>query len=124
MRLEALARQVMGQARPVGRHPVARFHGAKGARVLVGSVVAHDAYRTNGQQHRKGLPHLPIEAGGLYLLDEDGIGLPQEQEPVPGDRAQAPNGKPGARKGLAVDEVLVEAQLEPHAPHLVLEELP
>src|SRR5262245_13877654 len=44
------------QTGPVGGHAVAALDGADGRRVLVGSLVAHDADALNRQQYRKTLP--------------------------------------------------------------------
>src|SRR5258706_6326931 len=116
--------EVVGQAYPVGRHAVHRLYRPERHRVLVRAVVAHHPDRPHQQEHREGLPDLPVEAGRLHFLDQDRVRLAQQVEPVLRDGPQAAHRETRPGEGLAVDELVVEAQLLADLPDLVLEQLP
>ena len=61
MRVEMRAQDVVGQARPVGRHRILGGHGAQHDRVAVGAAITLDAHGTNvGEQDDRALPDLLI----------------------------------------------------------------
>ena len=91
--------------------------------VLVGAGVAHDADGAHRQQHRERLPDGVVQAGEADLLEEDGVGLAQHVEALPGDLAEDAHGEAGAGKRMAADERLGQAELAAERAHLVLEQL-
>ena len=56
------------------------------------------------------------------LLAGDGVGVTQNLEAVSGDLADDPDAEAGARKRLAADDHLGQAELAADRAHLVLEE--
>ena len=123
MRDEIGAEQVVRQPRPVGRHAVAALDRADRDRVLVGALVAHHADALHRQQHRERLPEPPVPAGLPDLVDDDGVGAPQQIEPLARDRAEQPDRQARARKRLAPDELVVEPERRADGADLVLEQL-
>src|SRR5262249_57187601 len=68
------------------------------------------------------LPDIIVEAGAADFLDENVVGQPQNVELVAGDRARAADGETGARKWMAADKGLGQAELAAERAHLVLEQ--
>ena len=73
-------------------------------------------------QHGEALPELAVEPGAADLLEQDRVGLAEDVEPLAGDLADDPDPEARARERVAPDHRLGQAELLPHAPHLVLEE--
>ena len=70
---------VVGQARPVGRHRVLGGHGAQHDRVPVGAAIPLDAHGTNvGKQDDRTLPDLLIQAGSRELLASNQVSSAQD----------------------------------------------
>lgn len=70
---------VVGQARPVGRHRVLGGHGAQHDRVAVGAAITLDAHGTNvGKQDDCTLPDLLIQSGRRKLLASNQVSGAQD----------------------------------------------
>ena len=82
MRVAHAAQHVVREGVEVGGHAVGRGDGAQRADVVVGAGVAHHADGAHRQQHGEGLPDLVVEAGLADLVEEDGVGLAQDLQPL------------------------------------------
>ena len=112
----------VGEADPVGGHPVAAFDRPDGDGVLVGAFVAHDADGTDGEEDGEGLPDLVVEVGLLHLIDDNAVRAAEDGEFAGRDFAEAADGESGAREGLPHDHFFRQSELAAHFAHLVLEE--
>ena len=119
-----LAEDVVGELRPVGRHPVLGGHRPDRDDVRVGPPVAHDADAPDRGQDRERLPDASVEAGRLDLVDDDPVRVAEGVQPLGGDLADDPDGEAGAGERLALDHRLGQAQLRANQPDLVLEQVP
>src|SRR5579862_3539914 len=63
-----------GQARPVGRHRILRFHHAHGDGASVRPSVTHYPYTLNWKQNCEGLPDFVVEACAVNFVDYDCVG--------------------------------------------------
>ena len=72
----------MREMHPVGGHGVLADHGAKGDGGFVAALIAFHADGLHRQQDGAGLPGLLIPAGFPQFLDEDGIRLSGDGEPL------------------------------------------
>src|SRR5262249_47834202 len=116
--------QVVGQARPVGRHRVLGGDRADHDRVAVGALVTLDTDRADRRQDGEALPELAVEAGTAPLLERDAAGAGEDLEPFPRALADDPDRQAGAGERVAPDHRLRQPELFPHSPHLVLEQRP
>ena len=70
---------VVGQARPVGRHRILGGHGTQHDRVTVGTAVTLNAHGTNvGEQDDRALPDLLIQASRRELLASNQVSSAQD----------------------------------------------
>ena len=70
---------IVGQARPVGRHRILGRHGAQHDRVTIGTAVTLNTHGTNvGKQDDRALPDLLIQAGRRELLTGNQVGGAQD----------------------------------------------
>ena len=122
MREDEALEQVVGQPGPVGGHGVVGGDGPDDDGVGVGAPVAHDPDGAHGGEHGEALPQLAVEAGPADLLDHDGVGGPQDLGPLGGDLADDAHGQAGPGEGLAPHDLVGQAELLAHGPHLVLEQ--
>ena len=113
----------MGQFGPVRRHRVVARDRPDYDHVFVSPLVPHDSDAPDRQQDREGLPEFPIVAGCPDLFHQNRIGFPQDIEPLFGDLADDPDGKPRAGKRLPPDHVIGHPELLSEQPNLVLEEV-
>src|SRR5437868_13652611 len=63
--------EIVVEVEVIGGHAVGRCHGAQRTDKIIGAIVAHDADRLNGEEHREGLPDRIIEAGLPDLIEID-----------------------------------------------------
>ena len=103
----------MRQLRPVGGHPIQAGHRPDRHHVFIRPLIPHHAHRPNREQHREGLPQLPVEPGVPDFLLHDRICLPQHGQPLPGHGSEYPDGQAGAGKRLPPDHVVWQAYLFP-----------
>ena len=87
MRVEIRSSTSPGKPHPVRGHGIFGLHHPDGNRQPIGPAIAHNADATHRQQDRKGLPNFLIQPGATYLFHNDGVGLPQRCEMLPGDLA-------------------------------------
>ena len=87
-----LVQQLIGQTGPGGGHKVLRLHGTQGQRVVIGALIAHNAYAAQVRQHGKILAGGAIQARQSHFLPEDGIGIPQDGQLFLGDLADDADG--------------------------------
>ena len=114
---------VVGQARPVGRHRVLGGHRPQHDGVAVGAPVALDAHAAHvGEQHHGALPDLLVQASGGELLAGDQVRGAQDVQALARHLADDADPQARTREGLAVHQVVGQAQLAAHRAHLVLEE--
>ena len=106
-----LVQQLIGQAGPCGGHEILGLHGTQGQRIVVGTLVAHDAHAAQVGQHGKELAGGAVKARQLHLLAEDGVGIPQDGQLLLGDIADHTDGQAGAREGLTPHQLVGQAQL-------------
>ena len=65
---------IVGQARPVGRHRILGRHGAQHSRGTIGTAITLNTHRTNvGEQNHRALPDLLIQTGRRELLAGDQV---------------------------------------------------
>src|SRR5439155_5276255 len=93
------------------------------ADAFVGSAVAHDADGLHGQQNSKGLGGLPIPAGLLELLQQNGVRLPKNLQPRRRDRTDASHRQARPGEGMTPNQLFRKPQLLPQAANFILEEL-
>src|SRR5271166_6804978 len=91
--------------------------------MVVSAPVAHDADRSNRQEHREGLPDPVIEAGLADFVEIDRVGLAQGVEPLAGHFAGDADREAGPGEGVAADELRGKPKLASERAHLVLEKL-
>ena len=91
--------------------------------VLVGAGVAHHADGLDRQQHGERLGDLALEPGALQLVEEDGVGLAEDLEPLGGHLAQAADGQAGAGERVPPDQRVGQAELDAQPADLVLEQV-
>ena len=63
---------------PLSGHEVAGYNAAQGNGIVVGTAVAHNAYRTHIGQYGKVLVDLTIQASQMQFLTEDRVGITQQ----------------------------------------------
>ena len=114
---------------PVGCHRVGRGDGTQGHRVLIGTLVAHDAHTADGgKQDDTCLPDLMIQGYTIGVdifaqgTDIDIIGILQDTHFLGGDVAQNTDSQTRTGEGMTRDEMLGHAQLAAHTAYLVLEQ--
>src|SRR6266851_4308593 len=110
-------------AGPVGRHRVLARHDPHRDDVGVCPKIAHHADSFQRGQHRERLPHLPVQAVSLDLVDHDPIGVAKDLQALGCHLAEAADGQPGTWERLAIHHLLGHPELEPDRPYLVLEEV-
>ena len=86
-----------------GGHSVHGIDRADDDAPLLGTLIVPDAHRFQIGDSGKVLPNLALQAVFGKLLPEDGVGLPDGLQAVPGDGSQAAHTQAGAGEGLAVD---------------------
>src|SRR5204862_6563689 len=116
------AQHVVMDPGPVGRHAVEALHDPDGDDLLEGPLVAHDADALDREQHGEVLPDFVRELGLLDLLGHDLVRFAEDLEALRGDQAGAAHREAGAGEGLALDQLLRQAELAADAARLVLEE--
>src|SRR5215469_10735301 len=118
-----MVEELVRQTRPVCGHEIHGLDRAQGDHVVVAAPIAHHSNRAYGQKHRECLAHTVVEIVTAQLLDEDGIGTPQELGVLPAHLAEDTHTEPWARERMAVDHLPRQAELDSQAPYLVLEQL-
>src|SRR3990170_5950105 len=98
---------------PVGGHGVLRRDRPHDQRVGVGALVTLYPHRADRRKHPKGLPDLPVEPGAPDLLENHGIGAPEDFEAFRGDLTDDPHGESGSGEGLPPHDLLGKAQFLP-----------
>ena len=116
-----LCQKVVGDAGPVGGHEVVGGDGADGQEVVVGAVVAHDAYGADAGQNAEELGHLGLVAGFCHLVTEDPVGLLEDPDLFSGDLTDDAHTQAGAGEGLAPHQLVGDAQLLADPADFVLE---
>ena len=117
-----LCQKVVGDAGPVGGHEVVGGDGADGQEVVVGAVVAHDAYGADAGQNAEELGHLGLVAGFCHLVTEDPVGLLEDPDLFSGDLTDDAHTQAGAGEGLTPHQLVGDAQLLAYPADFVLEE--
>ena len=70
---------IVGQARPVGRHRILGTHGAQHYRVTIGTAITLNTHGTNvGKQDDRTLPDLLIQSGSRELLASNQVSGAQD----------------------------------------------
>src|SRR6266550_8788271 len=118
-----LAKDVVWELGPVGRHAVLRGDRPDRDDVGVSPAIAHDADASDGGQDRERLPQRAVKTRALDLVDDDPVGLAERVQPLGGDLADDPDREPRPRERLAEDDRLRQPHLEPDRPDLVLEQV-
>ena len=91
--------------------------------MTVGTAIPLDAHGTHvGEQDDRALPDLLIQAGRRELLAGDQVGGAQDVQALARDLANDADAQAGAREGLAIHQVVGQAQLAADRAHLVLEQ--
>ena len=111
----------MGERGPVGGHGVEAGHGAQADGFLVGAFVAFDADGADRKKCSAGLPDFVIPSAGFEFTDEDGVGAAAGLEAPGGDFADDPHGEAGAGEGVAVEQVVRDAEGGPEFADVILE---
>lgn len=92
--------------------------------MAVRAAVALDADAADvREQDDRALPDLAVQAGRGQLVAGDGVGLAEQVQTVLGDLADDADAEAGAREGLALDDLVGQAELLADHPDLVLEQL-
>ncbi len=65
-----------------------------------------------------------MKPGLVDLVENDGVGFPEDVESLPGDIADDPHGEPGARERLTPHDLFRQAELLTDRTDLVFEEIP
>ncbi|GGQ30916.1 hypothetical protein GCM10010215_63780 [Streptomyces virginiae] len=92
--------------------------------MAVGAAVALDADAADvREQDDRALPDLAVQAGGGELVAGDGVGLAQQVQALLGDLADDADAEAGAGEGLALDDLVGQAELLADHADLVLEQL-
>ena len=74
-----VGQDIVGQARPVGRHRILGRHGAQRDRVTIGTAITLNTHGTNvGKQDDRTLPDLLIQAGSRELLASNQVSSAQD----------------------------------------------
>ena len=110
--------EIPGETDRQGRHEIVCFDRPKGDGVIVGAGTAGEADGLQAGHDREILGDLAAVAFLLDLLTENGIRLAEDVELFPGDAAQAADGEPRSRKGLAVHHGGGQAQGASDSPDL------
>src|SRR5262249_24481392 len=117
--VEELVRQV----RPVRGHEIHRLDRTQRDDVVVPAPIAHHPDRAHRQEHRERLTHALVEIVTAQLFDEDCVGPSQQVGIFLAHLAEDAYREAWAGKGMAIDHVARQAELDPEPPHFVLEEL-
>ena len=113
---------VVGDSCPVGGHEVVGGDGADGQEVVVGSVVAHDAYGADTGQDAEELCHLVFVAVFGHFIPENPVGLLEDFHLLCGDLTDDAHAQTGTGEGLPPDQLMGNAQLLAYPADLVLKQ--
>ena len=95
------------------------MHGADGAGVGVGALVAHHAHGHHRQQHRKRLPDFLVESGFLDFADDDLVTFAEQVCAFFGYFAENAHRQSGAGKGLTLQDVFRHSEVASYAADFV-----
>ena len=112
--------ELVRQARPVRGHEIDRLDRAQRDHVVVTAAIAHHSDRAHRQENRERLAHAVVEVVSAELLDEDGVGTPQQIGIFLAHLTEDADAKARAGEGMAVDHLPWQAELDPERMHLEL----
>src|SRR5262245_48365725 len=92
--------------------------------VVIGSVISHHTYATNGQQNTERLPDFAIESGFFDFGDKNIVRLLQKPHAFACDFAHDANAEARTRKWLPPDHVFGKSKFESYFANFVFEEFP
>ena len=92
--------------------------------MIVAPPVAGDAHRLHRQEHRERLADGVVESVPAKRFDEDGIRPAQDVGVLLPDLAEDAHAEARSGKGVAIDHLGRQAEIDADATHLVLEQLP
>ena len=104
-------------------HEIDGFNRAQGDHVIIAATVAHDADRSDRQEHGEGLAGAIVKIVPAQLVDEDRIGAAQQVSELLAHLAEYPHAEAGTGEGVTIDHLAWQSELDSEAANLVLEEL-
>lgn len=97
-----------------------RVEGTCETNLLVSPGVSHDPHCLHRQEHGERLTNLVVETGVANFIDVDLVSLLEDFDLFASDRTQNADGKAGAGKWVALDEVVRDGQQTTERSNLIL----
>ena len=123
MRVEMRPSTSYGMREPVCGHCIFAADCADSDDVSVGAEVAGNADAAGVGQDREALPDFAVEVVLAYLIHNDGVGFSEDIKLFVRYLADDANCESGAGEGLAIDDLIGQAEFQTNAAHLVLEQI-
>src|SRR5215467_4562513 len=118
------SQHVVGNFRPICRHPVETRHGTDRNHVLVCSLVSHHTNRPDREKDGEGLPDVTIQPGGPDLLIHNRFCSAQDRQTLLRDSTEDSNREPWSWEWLPPDDVIGNSQFRSQHAYFVLEQFP